>query len=130
MAELDKLGLLPGTPCYNISLNWQGQPLWRTPPPGELLLLENSKRERPTSCKPFWIHPIFVWAPETLLTSLFGRSKLPCMDEGCTGEDKKKGLGRPRVLVGSGGGTTGMADTGQYYIMASKLRCNKCNCYR
>ena len=123
LAELKTLGLLPGSNTYNVPSNWEGQPLWRTPPPGELHRRKPNELPKPDS---FWLHPMFIWAPEIMLGPLLGSCKLPCIEETCTGEAKKKGVGRPRVVVGSGGGMTGMADCGQYYIMASQLRCNRC----
>ena len=121
--ELKKLGLLPGTPEYNVSINWEGKSLWRTPPPGELQKLTTGKLPNPDH---FWLHPMFVWSPEIMLKHLAMEGKLPCFSEDCTGEAKKKGVGKPRVVVGSGGGCTGMPDTGLYYILASQLQCTKC----
>ena len=66
-SELRQLGLLPGTPEYNVSSRWESQSLWRTPPPGEL------QKVNP-GCLPkvenFWLHPMFIWAPETTMKSL------------------------------------------------------------
>ncbi|KAJ8050031.1 hypothetical protein HOLleu_03056 [Holothuria leucospilota] len=123
--ELKKLGLLPGTVEYMQQSRWLGQPLWRTPPPGELQIRKPHELPTPDS---FWIHPMFVWCPEVTFKHLLGSNGLPCITPDCNGQAEKRGLGRPRVVVGTGGGSTGMPNTGQYYILTSTLHCKKCKC--
>lgn len=74
LAELKTLGLLPGSNTYNVPSNWEGQPLWRTPPPGELHRRKPNELPKPDS---FWLHPMFVCAPEMMLGPLLGSCKLP-----------------------------------------------------
>ncbi|KAJ8050026.1 hypothetical protein HOLleu_03050 [Holothuria leucospilota] len=124
-AELKTLGLLPGTREYLDSSRWQGQPLWRSPPPGELQPRFANQLQRP---EPFWIHPMFVWSPETMCQQLMGTTTFPCITSSCKGQAEKRGVGKPRLIVGSGGGNTGMPNTGQYYIVASTLYCRSCKC--
>ena len=60
---------------------------------------------------------MFIWSPETLCSSVC--PVLPCLSEKCKGSAKRKGLGRPCVVVGG--------DGGQYYIFATELKCNSCD---
>ena len=124
-SELRTMGLHPGTPEYRDASRWEGQSLWRTPPLGELQKRSPNELPRPDA---FWIHPMFVWAPELMFKHLLGVNGLPCKRPDCSGSAERKGIGRPRVVVGSGGGYSGMPDTGQYYIFASELYCKKCKC--
>ena len=113
MGELNELGLYPGTASYNVSQCWEGKSLWRYPPPAEL------HKRKPTSLPTpykFQIHPMCIWSPETLSSVC---PVLPCLSEKCKGSAKRKGLGRPCVVVGG--------DGGQYYIFATELKCNSCD---
>ena len=123
--EIRKWGLLPGTPEYNQPFRWEGQPLWRTPPPAEMQHRNPNELPRPDA---FWVHPMFLWCPEIMCRGIVGQGGLPCITQGCSGSPQKKGLGRPRVVVGSGGGNCTMPNTGQYYLFASTLSCKKCRC--
>ena len=114
IAELNELGLYPGTANYNVSQFWEGKLSWRFPPPAEL------QNRHPTTLPAphkFQIHPVFVWAPETLCIPLC--PSLSCLSENCDGCAKRKGLGRPRVVVDGNGG--------QCYIFATELKCNTCH---
>ena len=113
LAELDRLGLLPGTVKYGQSGLFDGQSSWRIPPPGDRQARAANQLPRPND---FWIHPMFIWMPESMYCHSFADTGLPCLSDGCSGRVSRKRLGRPRVVVGSGGG---MIVTGQYYIMSS-----------
>ena len=91
---------------------------------------------------PFWVHPIFLWFPEKMLTNLTSKDLLPCIDavideeenekrkvkkKPCTGHAKTKRMGNLRAVIGSGGGGTGMPHTGQNYVVSSNLICSKCD---
>ncbi|KAJ8050030.1 hypothetical protein HOLleu_03054 [Holothuria leucospilota] len=127
--ELQKLGLLPGTAEYLQEWRWRGQPMWRTPPPGELQMRPPSQLPKPDY---FWLHPMFVWSPEKMCAPLLGNVKIPCITPACRerGESRveRRGIGKPRVVVGIGGGSSGLPNTGQYYILASTLYCSRCKC--
>lgn len=124
-AELRTLGLVTGTKKYLHPSRWQGQPLWRTPPPGELQFRNPNQLPKPDA---FWIHPMFVWSPETTCRQLMGTTDFPCISPACNGRAEKKGIGTPHVVVGIGGGKTGMPNTGQYYILTSTLYCKTYKC--
>ena len=116
-SEIRKLGLLPGTPEYNQPFRWERKPLWRTPSPAELQHRNLNELPRPDA---FWVHPMFLWCSEIMCRGIVGQGGLPCITQGCSGSPQKKGLGRPRVVVGSGGDS--------YYLLASTLSCKKCRC--
>ena len=113
MGELNELGLYPGTANYSVSQCCEGKSLWRYPPPAELQKYKPTSF--PTPCK-FQIHPMFIWSPEILCSSVC--PVLLCLSEKCKGSAMRKGLGRPLVVVGG--------DGGQYYIFATELKCNSC----
>ncbi|XP_041839708.1 uncharacterized protein LOC121638788 isoform X2 [Melanotaenia boesemani] len=110
--ELKDLGLWPGSgpvrnPGNTISL-------WRLPPQPELM---DTVADLP-SPNFFQLHPFFLWKPESdFMVRLRNNYILPCL-YGCTNPQVvSSGVGRPRVIVGT---------SGQYYILASRLRCRVC----
>ena len=112
-SEMKEMGLFPGTISYNQRHCWEGKSLWRYPPSPELQRRHPAALPEPA---PFYLHPMFIWAPETVCKSLC--PSLPCQVEGCHGKAKRRGLGKPRVVV---------AEAGQYYIFATELMCDTCD---
>ena len=112
-SELKDIGLYPGTLNYNRPSSWEGKSLMRFPPTPELQKRHPSALPQPD---PFYLHPMFVWMPESVCTPIC--PSLPCIDKDCHGHAKRRGLGKPRVVV---------AEAGQYYIFASQLMCDTCN---
>ncbi|XP_058490221.1 uncharacterized protein LOC131462741 isoform X2 [Solea solea] len=110
--ELQSLGLWPGFqhmlgPGHALSL-------WRLPPQPELIDSVSTLPSRNF----FQLHPFFIWKPESsIMVRLRNNYVLPCL-HGCPKPDVvSAGVGRPRVIVGN---------QGQYYILASCLRCKMC----
>ena len=121
--EMELLGLKPGTPSYLKRIMFDnGVSLWRFPPPGEYQKREPNQLPTPEA---FQLHPFFVWQPETTFKHLLGKKGLPCLIKGCKGHATKRAMGRPRVVLGAGGG---VIQTGQYYILASSLNCSDSKC--
>ncbi|KAL2087402.1 hypothetical protein ACEWY4_016231 [Coilia grayii] len=110
--ELESLGLWPGSrPVRNpgnvISL-------WRHPPQPELI---DTVAELP-SPNFFQLHPFFIWKPENnIMARLRNNYVLPCLHGCLRPQVVSSGVGRPRVIVGTGG---------QYYILSSRLTCKVC----
>ncbi|XP_030260624.1 uncharacterized protein LOC115573794 [Sparus aurata] len=113
--EMEALGLWPGSRPVRHPMNMLA--LWRYPPQPELI---DSITELP-SVKFFQLHPFFIWKPEhKLMERMKNNYILPCL-HGCpTPQVASSGVGRPRVIIGTGG---------QYYILASRLTCKACKRY-
>ena len=122
--ELFKLGLIPGQKGYNEPSRWQGQPLFRAPPPPEMQAIPAGSLPKRD---PFCIHPLFVWFPTKMLCHLMPKRVFPCREDGCRGEAKFSCVGKARVVVGSGTYSTGMPNCAQYYVVSSELSCTKCS---
>ncbi|XP_070407888.1 uncharacterized protein [Nothobranchius furzeri] len=110
--ELQDLGLWPGSRPVRIVGN--AVSLWRLPPQPELI---DTVADLP-SPNFFQLHPFFIWKPESnIMIRLRNNYILPCL-HGCHHPQVvSAGVGRPRVIVGTGG---------QYYIFSSRLCCKSC----
>lgn len=111
--ELESMGLWPGSrPVSNLMKAFS---LWRLLHQPELI---DSVHALP-SPKYFQLHPFFIWKPENdhLMARLKNNFSLPCSGDCAQPCVVSAGVGRPRVTVGL---------TGQYYLLSSRLCCQRC----
>jgi len=127
--QMSILGIMPTLKSYGDSNRWKGQSLWRLPPPPELQYVKDGELPDPS---PFYLKPVFLWAPEKILAHLLPQSQLPCikaLDEAvkCSGHGKFKNVGNLRIVFAPGGGSSSCPNPGQYYIYSSRLQCSTCS---